>query len=195
MTKRPWDRQLALQRPDLVHAGHPHDELAVRDAYFGHADTSCIGRVQFGPRHTVRMLGPVRVSRSVTIPESELRWRFSRSSGPGGQSVNTADSRVELSVDLRTTTGIGPVLRARALERLAGKLVGGVLTVTASEERSQLRNREIAHKRLREVLAGAVAPPAPRRRPTRASRASVERRLAEKKRRAKTKNLRRGEED
>lgn len=141
------------------------------------------------------MLGPVRVSRSVTIPERELQWRFSRSSGPGGQSVNTTDSRVELSVDLTTATGIGPVLRARALERLADKLVGGVLTVTASEERSQLRNREIAHKRLGEMLAVAVAPPAPRRRPTRASRASVERRLAEKKRRAKTKNLRRGEED
>ena len=141
------------------------------------------------------MLGPLRVSRSVTIPESELRWRFSRSSGPGGQSVNTADSRVELSVDLRTTTGIGPVLRARALERLAGKLVDGVLTVTASEERSQLRNREIAHKRLGEVLAAAVAPPAPRRRPTRAPRGAVERRLADKKRRSKTKRLRRGDQD
>ncbi len=109
--------------------------------------------------------------------------------------MNTADSRVELSVDLRTTTGIGPVLRARALERLAGKLVGGVLTVTASEERSQFRNREIAHKRLAEVLAAAIAPPAPRRRPTRAPRGAVERRLADKKRRSKTKKLRRGDED
>jgi ribosome-associated protein len=141
------------------------------------------------------MLGPVRVSRSVTIPERELRWRFSRSSGPGGQSVNTADSRVELSVDLKTTTGIGPVLRARAMDRLAGRLVDGVLTVVASEERSQLRNREIAHERLGEILAAAVAPPAPRRRPTRASRASVERRLAEKKRRAQTKRLRRSDDD
>ena len=141
------------------------------------------------------MLGPVRVSRSVTIPEGDLRWRFSRSSGPGGQSVNTADSRVELSVDLKTTTGLGPVLRARALERLAGKLVGGVLTVTASEERSQLRNREIAHKRLGEVLAAAVAPSAPRRRPTRAPRGAVERRLADKKRRSTTKRFRRPDED
>jgi ribosome-associated protein len=144
---------------------------------------------------TDRMLGPVRVSRSVTIPEGDLRWRFSRSSGPGGQSVNTTDSRVELSVDLKTATGIGPVLRARALERLAGRLVDGVLTVTASEERSQLRNREIAHKRLRDTLAAAVAPPSPRRRPTKASRAAVERRLADKKRRAKTKRLRRSDED
>jgi ribosome-associated protein len=141
------------------------------------------------------MLGPVRVSRSVTIPERELQWRFSRSSGPGGQSVNTTDSRVELSLDLKTTTGMGPVLRARAIERLGDRLADGVLTVTAAEERSQLRNREIAHKRLGEILAAAVAPPAPRRRPTRASRASVERRLAGKKHRSKTKKLRRSEED
>ncbi len=141
------------------------------------------------------MFGPMRVSRSVTIPERELRWRFSRSSGPGGQSVNTTDSRVELSLDLKTTTGMGPVIRARAMERLADRLVDGVLTVTASQERSQLRNREIAHKRLGEILSVAVAPPAPGRRPTRASRASVERRLAEKKHRSKTKKLRRSEDD
>ncbi|MEP7059793.1 MAG: alternative ribosome rescue aminoacyl-tRNA hydrolase ArfB [Actinomycetota bacterium] len=141
------------------------------------------------------MLGPVRVDRSVTIPERELRWRFSRSSGPGGQSVNTADSRVELSLDLRTTTGMGPVVRARALERLADRLVDGVLTVRASEERSQLRNREIAHKRLGEILADAAAPPPPRRRPTKATRGAVERRLADKKRRARTKKLRGPDED
>ena len=136
------------------------------------------------------MLGPLRVSRSIVVPERELRWRFSRSSGPGGQSVNTADSRVELSLDLTTTTALGPIQRARALERLRGRLVDGVLTVTASEHRSQLRNREAARERLAGVLAKAVAPPAAPRRPTRASRAAVERRLAEKKRRAKTKRLR-----
>ena len=141
------------------------------------------------------MLGPVLVSRSVTIPERELQWRFSRSSGPGGQSVNTTDSRVELSLDLKTTTGMGPIIRARAMERLGERLVDGVLTVTAAQERSQLRNREIAHKRLGEILAAAVAPPSPRRRPTRASRASVERRLAQKKRRAKTKKLRRADDE
>lgn len=141
------------------------------------------------------MFGPMRVSRSVTIPERELRWRFSRSSGPGGQSVNTTDSRVELSLDLKTTTGMGPVIRARAIDRLADRLVDGVLTVSASEERSQLRNREIAYKRFGEILSVAVAPPAPGRRPTRASRASVERRLAEKKHRSKTKKLRRSGDD
>jgi ribosome-associated protein len=140
-------------------------------------------------------MGPLRARRSILIPERELRWRFSRSSGPGGQSVNTADSRVELSLDLETTTALGPVQRARALERLADRLVDGVLTVTAQEERSQLRNREIARKRLADILATAVAPPPPRRRPTRASRASVERRLAEKRRRAKIKRLRRPDDE
>jgi ribosome-associated protein len=141
------------------------------------------------------MTGPLRVSRSVVVPEKELRWRFSRSSGPGGQSVNTADSRVQLSLDLNTTTALGPVQRARALDRLRDRLVDGVLTVTAQEERSQLRNREIALERLAEILSVAIAPPPRTRRPTRPSRGAVERRLAEKKRRARTKKLRRADED
>ncbi len=141
------------------------------------------------------MAGPLRVSRSVTIPDGELRWRFSRSSGPGGQSVNTADSRVELSLDVARTTALGPVQRARALDRLDWRLVDGVLTVAASEERSQLRNREAARARLAAILAEAVAPPPPSRRRTRPTRAAVERRLAEKRRRARTKELRRRAED
>jgi len=141
------------------------------------------------------MVGPLRVTRSVVVPEKELRWRFSRSSGPGGQSVNTADSRVQVSLDLTTTTALGPVQRARALERLADRLVDGVLTVTAHEERSQLRNREIALDRLAEILAGAIAPPPRRRRPTKPSKRAVERRIAAKKRRAKTKRLRRVDEE
>ncbi|HET7237079.1 MAG TPA: alternative ribosome rescue aminoacyl-tRNA hydrolase ArfB [Actinomycetota bacterium] len=141
------------------------------------------------------MAGPLRVTRSVVIPERELRWRFSRSSGPGGQSVNTADSRVELSLDLSTTTALGPVQRARALDRLGDRLVDGVLTVAASEHRSQLQNREAALERLAGILAAAIAPPPRPRRPTRPSRGSVERRLADKKRRAKTKRLRRADED
>ena len=141
------------------------------------------------------MAGPLRVTRSVIVPQGELRWRFSRSSGPGGQSVNTADSRVELSLDIASTTALGPILRTRALERLASRLADGVLTVTASEHRSQLRNREAALERLAETLRAAVAPPAPPRRPTRATRGSVERRLADKKRRARTKKLRRPDDD
>ena len=141
------------------------------------------------------MVGPLRVTRSVVVPERELRWRFSRSSGPGGQSVNTADSRVELSLDMATTTALGPVQRVRVLERLSKRLDDGVITVTASEHRSQLRNREAALERLAAILAEALAPPPPRRRPTRPTRGAVERRLADKKRRARTKRLRRNHED
>lgn len=141
------------------------------------------------------MDGPLRVTRSVLIPARELRWRFSRSSGPGGQSVNTADSRVELSLNLARTSALGPVQRARVLERLSGRLVGGVLTVTASRQRSQLQNREAALERLAQILAGALAPPPPHRRPTRPRRGAVERRLADKKRRAQTKRLRRSTDD
>jgi ribosome-associated protein len=142
-----------------------------------------------------RMIGPLRVTRSVVVPERELQWRFSHSSGPGGRSVNTADSRVELSLDLETTTALGPVQRARVLERLGDRLTDGVLTVTASEHRSQLRNREAALGRLADVLAAALAPPPPRRRPTRARRGAIERRLADKRRRGETKRLRRNDED
>ena len=140
-------------------------------------------------------MAPLRVTRSVVIPERDLRWRFSRSSGPGGQSVNTADSRVELSLDVGRTTALGPVQRKRVLERLAGRLVDGVLTVSASERRSQLQNREVARERLARTLATALGPPPPARRPTRPSRRAVEKRLAEKRRRAETKRLRRPGED
>ena len=141
------------------------------------------------------MVGPLRVSRSVVVPEKELRWRFSRSSGPGGQSVNTADSRVQLSLDLTTTTALGPTQRGRALQRLADRLVDGVLTIAAQEERSQLRNREIALERLAAVLAEAIAPPPRKRRPTKPSRRAVERRIAAKKRRGRTKKLRRVDDE
>ena len=141
------------------------------------------------------MPGPLRVTRSVVIPERELTWRFSHSSGPGGQSVNTADSRVELSLDVARTSALGPIQRARVLERLSRRLVDGVLTVRASEHRSQLRNRDAALERMAKILAGALAPPPPRRRPTRPSRGSVERRLADKKRRSRTKQLRKSQED
>ena len=133
----------------------------------------------------------MRVRGSIVIPESEIGWRFSRSSGPGGQGVNTTDSRVELVFDLAQTTALSPALRARALERLAGRLTDGVLTVSASEHRSQLRNREAAEQRRGEILARAIAPPPRPRRPTRATRASVERRIAGKKRRSEVKRLRR----
>jgi ribosome-associated protein len=129
--------------------------------------------------------------RGITIPAEELSWRFSRSQGPGGQSVNTTDSQAELSFDLAASAALPPALKERALAALAGRLSGGVLTVTASEYRSQLRNREAAAGRLSAILTEATAPPRPQRRPTRPSRGSVERRLADKQRRSQLKRLRR----
>lgn len=138
--------------------------------------------------------GGVRAG-GVTVPEHELTWRFSRSSGPGGQSVNTTDSRVELVFDLAGSPSVPEHLRARALARLGPRLVAGRLTIVASEYRSQHRNREAARARLADVLDGAFAPPAPRRRPTRPSRSAKERRLAGKKRRGDVKTLRRRPDD
>ncbi|MCL7457073.1 alternative ribosome rescue aminoacyl-tRNA hydrolase ArfB [Micromonospora echinofusca] len=137
----------------------------------------------------------LRVTDRWTVPAAELRERFSRSSGPGGQGVNTTDSRVELSYDLAASPGVPEPLRARALQRLAGRLVDGVLTVTASEHRAQLANREAARERLAALLREAAAPPPPPRRPTRPSRGAKERRLAEKKRRSQRKRDRRVDGD
>ncbi|KWV31242.1 alternative ribosome rescue aminoacyl-tRNA hydrolase ArfB [Micromonospora rifamycinica] len=137
----------------------------------------------------------LRVTDRWTVPAAELRERFSRSSGPGGQGVNTTDSRVELSFDLAGTSGLPPALRERALERLAGRLVDGVLTIAASEHRAQLANREAARERLAALLREAVAPPPPPRRPTRPSRGAKERRLADKKRQSQRKRDRRADGD
>jgi ribosome-associated protein len=135
------------------------------------------------------------VTSSVVVPEHELTWRFSRSSGPGGQSVNTADSRVELGVDVATTSALSELLRQRALTRLSDRLVDGVVTVTASEHRSQLRNREAAMTRMAELLREAIAPPAAPRKRTRPTKAAKDRRIAEKKRRGEIKRLRRPSPD
>jgi ribosome-associated protein len=137
------------------------------------------------------MPGPLQISGSVSVPEAELNWRFSRSSGPGGQGVNTTDSRVELSFDVATTETLGPVFKARALERLGPRLVNGVITIAASEFRSQLRNREAAEMRLAQILREAIAPPPKKRRPTKPSRGAVERRITAKKQRSDLKRLRR----
>lgn len=131
------------------------------------------------------------VVRGVEIPEDQLGWRFSRSSGPGGQSVNTADSRVELSLDVARSRALPDHLRDRALGALGHRLVDGVLTVAASEFRSQHRNRQAARARMAALLTEATAPPAPARRATRPTRGSKERRLAGKKRRGQTKAMRR----
>jgi len=109
--------------------------------------------------------------------------------------VNTADSRVELSFDVASTTALNDVLKARALERLRSRLVDGVLTVAASEHRSQWRNREAARARLAALLRDATAAPPRKRRPTKPSKGSVRRRLDDKKRRGETKRLRNRPDD
>ncbi|HEX5346373.1 MAG TPA: alternative ribosome rescue aminoacyl-tRNA hydrolase ArfB [Pseudonocardiaceae bacterium] len=129
------------------------------------------------------------------IPERELGWRFSRSGGPGGQGVNTTDSRVELIFDVTASTTLTAQQRARVLQRLSNRLVDGVLTVVATEYRSQLRNRDAARARLAAMLRAALAPDPPTRRPTRPSRAARERRLADKRRRMLIKRLRRTTDD
>ena len=138
------------------------------------------------------MADDLRVNNWLVIPAGELRERFSRSSGPGGQSVNTADTRVELSFDVAHSAALPEYARARALERLSGRLSDdGVLTVVASEQRSQLLNRRAARGRLAALLREAIAPPQRQRVPTRPGRAAKERRIAEKRQRGAVKRSRR----
>lgn len=126
----------------------------------------------------------------LTIPAGELVEQFSRSSGPGGQGVNTADSRVQLSLDVGATTALTEAQRGLALERLATRLSGTVLTVSASEHRSQRRNRAAARERLAMLLREAVIPALPRR-STRRTRGSDRRRLDDKRERSEIKQNRR----
>jgi ribosome-associated protein len=135
--------------------------------------------------------GDLPVTGDLAVPAAALSWRFSRSSGPGGQGVNTADSRVELSVTPLDLPGLTDAQRARLAERLGPRLVDGVLTIAASEHRQQLRNREAARERLAAVLRAALAAPPPTRRRTKPTRGSQERRIEEKKRRGRLKRDRR----
>ena len=134
---------------------------------------------------------PIRARGGVVVPDDALTWRFSRSSGPGGQSVNTTDSRVELSVDLAAVRWTSDVQPVRVRERLADRLRGDVLTVTAQEHRSQLRNRAAALARLTALLDEALAPPPPPRRASRPSRASRVRRVQSEQQRRAVKEMRR----
>jgi ribosome-associated protein len=161
---------------------HGDLEIAVPAPDFGAVRDALAGGEPMSTEVTVR---------GRTIPPDELSWRFSRSPGPGGQSVNTTESRVELSYDLAASDALPPALKERALRALQGRMPGGVVTVTASEHRSQLRNREAAAARMSELLTDATAPPPKARRPTRPSRAARERRLADKQRRSEIKRLRR----
>jgi len=133
----------------------------------------------------------LQVRGGVVIPARELVWKFSRAGGPGGQGVNTTDSRVQLVFDVAGSPSIPEHLRSRAVARLASRLQDGCLTVTASEHRSQWQNRRAAERRLVDTLREAMAPPPRTRRPTRPSRAANDRRIKEKKSRGMTKRLRR----
>ncbi|MCV2491932.1 alternative ribosome rescue aminoacyl-tRNA hydrolase ArfB [Geodermatophilus sp. YIM 151500] len=135
--------------------------------------------------------GDLPVTGSLVVPAVELSWRFSRSSGPGGQGVNTADSRVELSVAPLRLPGLTETQRARLAERLGSRLVDGVLTIGAAEHRQQLRNRQAARERLAAVLRAALAAPPRARRRTKPTRGSQERRIQAKKQRGELKRQRR----
>lgn len=126
----------------------------------------------------------------VVVPGPELGEQFSRASGPGGQGVNTTDSRVQLSLDVATTSVFTDRQRERVLTRLGSRLVGTVLTVDAAEHRSQHRNRAAARERMADLLRDALAPPPPPRRPTKRTRGSQRRRLDAKKRRSVVKKHR-----
>ena len=132
----------------------------------------------------------LEVTAALSIPDSELRWKFSRSSGPGGQHVNTSDSRVQLTWSIADSAALGEEQRGALLTKLGRRLVNGAITVTVSTQRSQLRNRETALETLASLVREALAPPGPLRRATRPTRGSARRHLAAKKRRSETKQQR-----
>ena len=152
-------------------------------------------RTQYGPDVGHRGFdSEIRVTPEWVIPARELTWTFSRSSGPGGQGVNTTDSRVQVVFDVTHAASVPAHLRARVLHRLRTRLTAGELRVTASEHRSQWQNRNAAITRMVAILADASAAPPPIRRPTRPSRAAQSRRLEAKKRRSRLKRMRRAED-
>ena len=127
----------------------------------------------------------IPVTRTVSIPRGEIELRFSRSSGPGGQHAQKSDTRVEAVFDVEASSALSEAQKRRVVSR-----VGPVVRAVAQDERSQWRNRELALERLAETLREALRVQRPRR-PTRPSKAAVERRLEQKRRRAETKRRRR----
>lgn len=154
---------------------------------------ACAGRHTGGVPRDHDPGSDLRVTGAWVVPAGELVERFSRSSGPGGQGVNTTDSRVELGLDVARSPSLPDHLRERVLGRLADRLVDGVLVVAASEHRTQLANRRAARERLAVQLRDAAAPPPASRRPTRPTRGSQRRRVEAKQRRGEVKRGRRGD--
>jgi ribosome-associated protein len=135
--------------------------------------------------------GYLEITPSLVLPLAELDYRATRSGGPGGQHVNTSSTRIEVWWDVRASPSLTEEQRTRLVARLSRRLDGeGRLRVVASESRSQLRNREAATERLRELVASALAVPKPRKR-TRPSRAAKAARLEAKRRRSALKRDRR----
>lgn len=137
-----------------------------------------------------RPIGDLHVTAAVVIPAAELRWRFSRSAGPGGQNVNKVETAVELGFDLDGSSAIGPFQKLRLLERLGSRCVGGCLRVAVSEHRSQSQNRQLALQRLADLLREGLKPPPKLRKPTKPTRGSVQRRVDAKKQRSQVKQAR-----
>jgi len=126
-----------------------------------------------------------------TVPEHELRFRATPAAGPGSQHVNRSSTRVEVRWDIANSPSISDSQRELLLEKLGSRVdARGVVRVTADERRSQLRNREAAVERLNELVSKALERPRPRKK-TKPSRAAVEQRIADKKRRAGLKRERR----
>ena len=136
------------------------------------------------------MVPDLQIDDRLVIPAQDLKWRFSRSSGPGGQGVNTTDSRVELIFDLHACAVLGPFRRVRLRHNLASRLVDGCLRVVVAEQRSQWQNRQKAMVRLAELLREGLKSAPPERRPSRPGRGAVKRRLDAKKKRGQLKRNR-----
>ena len=134
-----------------------------------------------------RPIGDLYVSAAVVIPAAELQWRFSRSSGPGGQNVNKVETAVELGFDLEGSSAIGPFQKQRLLERLGSRCLAGCLRVAVSEHRSQYQNRQLALARLGDLLRDGLKPPPKLRKPTKPTRGAVKRRVDAKKQRSQVK--------
>ena len=130
------------------------------------------------------------INSRLVIPSNELKWRFSKSSGPGGQGVNKTDSRVELVFDIKRSSVFGPFHKKRLLERLENQCVNGCLNIVASEERSQYQNRQLAMARLADLLQEGLKPPPKARKATKPTRASQKRRVTTKKHRGALKQTR-----
>ena len=182
-------RQLRLEADDCDRGRRWESSVWSRRSIRHESSTSC-SAVRPSPPSCDSCCMDLEVSPHLTIPRSELLWKFTRSSGPGGQHVNTSDSRVQLSWSIAESAVLDEDQRELLLAKLDRRLVTGAITVTVAEQRSQLRNREVALARLRTLLRNALAPPSTIRRTTRPTRGSARRHLAAKKARSVIKQQR-----